>query len=155
MANKPLRVIVVGSEARNTQQAGRAIEHEDLLFDCQHVEVAHLGQTLERSKDGGPHLILLDCELSGEDIAKTVARIRESGACLPVLVLPQDGPSSAETFFLPPTGKRDSRGTLRRARNVLLRSLCMMPFLRDSYMWSYRAWLFATNLLVFITVEGS
>jgi two-component system, cell cycle response regulator len=123
MANKPLRVLVVGGEARNAHSVQQVADEKERLFDCQHVGVADLSQMLDGSKNGPPHLVLLDCELSGEDIAQTVARIRESGGYLPVLVLPREGASSAESFFSAPAGTRKGLGTSRSERCPTAQSL--------------------------------
>jgi two-component system, cell cycle response regulator len=104
MSNKPLRVLVVDGGKKETQPLQGKTSDEGLLFDCQRVGVAELGQTLLSPRDGGPHLVLLDRDLSGADIAKTVACIRNSEPGLLMLVLPHDDASSAEKFLLAPAG---------------------------------------------------
>lgn len=124
MSNKSLKVFVVGSGAKASSlpQKGRGDEEAAPMFDYQSVDVSELGRTLEDSKNGNPQLILLDSELPEADIAKTVTRIRQNGSGLPVLVLPREGASSAESLFGVPCLK--SRRRTRGEKISMGQSLC-------------------------------
>jgi two-component system, cell cycle response regulator len=89
MKIKPLRVLIVGSGTKPPDLLQN--DSGDVRsFEFHRVAIGRLEEKLQYSKDGGPHLILLDLSLSEADLLKALSRVRESGRGVPVLVLPQE-----------------------------------------------------------------
>ncbi len=89
MKSKPLKVLIVGGGSK----APDLLQNENTearSFEFCRVSVGRLAEKLQYSRDGGPHLILLDFNLSEADLMKALSRIRESGREIPVLVLPRE-----------------------------------------------------------------
>ena len=89
MKSKPLKVLIVGGGSK----APDLLQNEDTearSFEFCRVSVGRLAEKLADLRDGGPHLILLDFNLSEADLMKALSRIRESGREIPVLVLPRE-----------------------------------------------------------------
>jgi two-component system, cell cycle response regulator len=89
MKTKSLRVLIVGGSAKAPDLL-QSENTEARSFEFHRVTVGRLEERLQYSREGGPHLILLDISLPEADLMKALSRIRKSGCGVPVLVLPQE-----------------------------------------------------------------